>query len=178
MSWKRSEKQPQEKEKKTLVLNSSYESLSIVSWKKGFVLCHFSIDDTPAARVERNYDERFRTVDQSFNKPSVIVLRKQIPVRPRRVKLTHQSVFRRDNHQCQYCEVECTSKTISIDHVIPRSRGGKNTWVNLVAACISCNNSKGSKTLDECGLELMRIPFTPVWPNYPNTPNEWEEYLF
>ena len=164
--------------KKTLVLNSSYEPLSIVSWRKGFVLCNFSIDDNPTARTERNYDEMFHTVDKAFFKPAVVVLRRQIPVRPKRVKLTHSAVFRRDNHTCQYCAVHCAGSMVSIDHVIPKSKGGRNTWNNLVTACVPCNNRKGSKTLDECGMELIRLPFTPVWPNDPNTPNEWEEYLF
>lgn len=164
--------------KKTLVLNCSYEPLSIVGWRKGFVLCNFSLDGKPSARIEKYYKETFRTVDKVYKKPSVVVLRKQIPVRPRRVKLTHQAIFRRDNHSCQYCGIDCTSKNISIDHIIPKSKGGKNTWINLVTACVSCNNKKGSKTLDECGMALRRLPFTPVWPNDPDVPAEWEEYLF
>ena len=166
------------KMKKTLVLNSSYEPLSIVGWRKGFVLCNFSLDGSPSARVEKNYKETFSTVSSTFKKPSVIVLRRQIPVRPRRVKLTYQAIFRRDSQVCQYCGLQCTSKVTSIDHIIPKSKGGKDTWRNLVTACFPCNNKKGSKTLDECGMSLSRLPFTPVWPNDPGIPSEWEVYLF
>ena len=164
--------------KKCLVLNCSYEPLSIIGWRKAFVLCNFSVDDRPSARVEKEYDETFNTINDTFKKPSVIVLRKQIPIRPRRVRLSSEAVFKRDNNFCQYCGVKCNSKNISVDHIIPKSKGGKNTWSNLVTACFSCNNKKGSKTLDECGMQLNRLPFTPVWPNDPDTPEEWEDYLF
>ena len=164
--------------KKTLVLNSSYEPISIVSWKRGFVLCNFSIDDIPTARVEKNYNETFNSINQQFNKPAVIVLRKQITVRPKRVKLTHRAVFARDNNICQYCGAKCTPKTISLDHVIPKSKGGKNNWQNLVTACFPRNNFKGDKTLDQTEMQLIRLPFTPVWPNDSEASPEWEEYLF
>ena len=164
--------------KRTLVLNCSYEPLSIIGWRKAFVLCNFSLDNRPSARVEREYEETFRTVSAEYKKPSVVVLRKQISVRPRRVKLSSEEVFKRDNRLCQYCGIKCTDKIISIDHIIPKSKGGRNTWNNLVTACFACNNKKGSKTLDQCDMELSRLPFTPVWPNDPDTPEEWEDYLF
>jgi len=165
--------------KKTLVLNASYEALSVVSWKRGFVLANFSIDDAPSARVEKNYEEEIEVGDDRvFYKPAIVVLRRQIPVRPRRVKLTHSAIFRRDNYTCQYCGIECTADTISVDHIIPKSQGGRNTWRNLVTACKFCNNRKGHKTLDRCEMKLARLPFVPVWPNDPDIPEEWEQYLF
>ena len=165
--------------KKTLVLNATYEPLSVVGWKRGFVLSNFSIDDRPSARVEKNYKERIKMGDNRvFYKPAVVVLRKQIPVRPRRVKLTNSAIFKRDNRVCQYCGIKCSTDVISIDHIIPKSLGGKNTWRNLVTACKPCNNKKGDRTLDECGMKLSRLPFTPVWPNNPNIPREWDGYLF
>lgn len=165
--------------KKTLVLNASYEPLSVVGWKRGFILCNCSIDDKPSARVEKNYNEKIEAgEDRLFYKPAVIILRRQISVRPKRVKLTHSAIFRRDDYTCQYCEKKCSHDSISIDHIIPKSLGGRNTWRNLAAACMPCNNKKSNQTLDECEMELTRLPFTPVWPNDPDTPEEWEEYLF
>ena len=165
--------------KKALVLNAGYEPLSVVSWKRGFVLSNFSIDGDPSARTERNYEERIAVGDgRIFYKPAVVVLRKQIPVRPRKVKLTHSAVFRRDNYTCQYCRVRCATDIISVDHVIPKFQGGKNTWRNLVTACKSCNNKKGHRTLDVCEMKLARLPFAPVWPNDPSIPEEWEGHLF
>jgi len=165
--------------KKTLVLNASYEPLVIVGWKRGFVLCNFSIDNKPSARVEKEYGELIQAGENHiFYKPAVIVLRKQIPVRPKRIRLTSSAIFKRDNETCQYCGIKCGKHTISVDHIIPRARGGKNTWRNLVTACVTCNNTKGHLFLNECGMELMRLPFTPVFPNDSSTPEEWEEYLF
>jgi hypothetical protein len=165
--------------KKTLVLNASYEPLSVVGWKRGFILCNCSIDDKPSARVEKNYDERIEVGDDRvFYKPAVIILRRQISVRPKRVKLTHPAIFKRDSYTCQYCEKKCSPDLVSIDHIIPKSLGGRNIWRNLVAACKPCNNKKSNQTLDECGMELIRLPFTPVWPNNLSTPEEWEEYMF
>ena len=165
--------------KKTLILNASYEPLAVVGWKRGFVLCHFSIDDKPSARVERNYEDQIEAGEgRIFYKPAVIVLRRQISIRPKRIRLNSQAVFRRDNFTCQYCAKKCSSGEISVDHVIPKSKGGKDTWRNLVAACLPCNNKKSHLSLDECGMELLRLPFTPVFPNDPDTPEEWEEYLF
>ena len=165
--------------KKTLILNATYEPLSVVGWKRGFVLCNFSIDDRPTARLEKNYEDTINAGEgRIFYKPAVIVLRRQIPVRPKRIKLTHPAVFKRDSYRCQYCGIYCKPDVVSIDHIIPRSKGGKNKWRNLVTACKPCNNVKGDKTLDECEMELNRLPFTPVWPNDTDTPEEWEEYLF
>jgi len=165
--------------KKTLILNATYEPLTVVGWKRGFVLCNFSIDDRPTARLEKNYEDTISAGEgRTFYKPAVIVLRRQIPVRPKRIKLTHPAVFKRDSYQCQYCGMYCKPDVVSIDHIIPRSKGGKNKWRNLVTACKPCNNIKGDKTLDECEMELNRLPFTPVWPNDTDTPEEWEEYLF
>lgn len=165
--------------KKTLILNASYEPLAVVGWKRGFVLCHFSIDDEPSARVEKNYEARIDAGDgREFYKPAVIVLRRHISVRPKRIRLNSQAIFRRDDYTCQYCEKKCGPGSISVDHVIPKSKGGKDTWRNLVAACFPCNNKKGHFSLDECDMQLIRLPFTPVFPNDPNTPEEWEEYLF
>ena len=74
--------------KKTLILNASYEPLAVVGWKRGFVLCHFSIDDKPSARVEKNYQDQIEAGEgRIFYKPAVIVLRRHINVRPKRIRL-------------------------------------------------------------------------------------------
>lgn len=164
--------------RKTLLLNSSYEPLTVISWKRAIVLCYFPVDDLPAARIEKEYEKFVRSPTSTLKIPAVAVLRKQIKVRPRSVSLSNENVFIRDGFCCQYCGMVFPKEQLTIDHVIPRSKGGRNNWQNLVAACLPCNNAKGDKTLDELEFCLRRLPFTPPWPNIPNTPSEWEEYLF
>jgi 5-methylcytosine-specific restriction endonuclease McrA len=74
-------------------------------------------------------------------------------------KWTKGGVLRRDQNICAYCD----SKATTIDHVLPRSRGGKNSWKNTVAACFGCNSKKDDKTPAEAGMKLLRKPFTPAW---------------
>src|SRR5207248_4021385 len=94
-----------------------------------------------------------------FMAPSVIRLVYMIR-RPRpRVKLTRREIFIRDEHTCQYCGTR--SSDLTIDHVIPRSRGGQHSWENLVSACRSCNHRKGGKTVQESKMVLRRHPFEP-----------------
>jgi len=105
--------------------------------------------------------------------------------RPRpRVKLSRREVFARDHHTCQYCGAR--THDLTLDHVVPRHRGGSHTWDNLVAACKPCNHRKGGKTLDEARLRLLRLPIEPrsdlysLFTPYLSDPrNEaWRTYLF
>ncbi len=75
--------------------------------------------------------------------------------------LSPKNIMRRDGYQCQYCGARPGTQGLNIDHVFPRSRGGKNTWENLVAACQPCNRRKGGRTPEECGMRLMRVPTRP-----------------
>jgi hypothetical protein len=79
------------------------------------------------------------------------------------VRLSRRNVMLRDGHQCQYCAKRPALRDLNIDHVMPRSRGGGETWENLVTACRLCNLRKGSRTPDEAGLRLMRVPSRPRW---------------
>ena len=100
-----------------------------------------------------------RTVRLSIPRPSVIRLERMIR-RPRpRVRLTKRELFRRDSYTCQYCGQRTTRLTI--DHVVPRHRGGEHVWTNLVAACPACNLRKGGRTLGESRLTLQRQPREP-----------------
>jgi 5-methylcytosine-specific restriction endonuclease McrA len=95
----------------------------------------------------------------SFRQPSVIrlhhLVKKPRPV----VKLTRREVFLRDNYTCQYCGVQ--TRDLTLDHVMPKSRGGLHTWENLVSACRVCNHRKGGKTVLEARMLLRRLPFQP-----------------
>jgi 5-methylcytosine-specific restriction endonuclease McrA len=162
-----------------LVLNQDYEPLNVTNLPRAFRLVF-------GLRAEvLEYDHQvIRTVRQEFHAPSVIRLQHRIK-RPRpRVKLTRREVFARDRHTCQYCGRQAADLTL--DHIVPRHRGGSHSWDNLVAACKSCNHRKGGKTPDEARVRLLRQPFEPrsdlysmFTPYLSDQRNEpWRTYLF
>ena len=162
-----------------LVLNQDYEPLNVTNLPRAFRL----VFGEKAEVLE--YDHQvIRTPRTSFRAPSVIRLQHHIK-RPRpRVKLSRREVFVRDRHTCQYCGR--TAHDLTLDHIVPRHRGGTHTWDNLVAACKGCNHRKGSKTLPEARMHLIRAPFEPrsdlyslFTPYLADERNEaWRSYLF
>lgn len=137
-----------------LVLNQNYEPLNVCTLKRAIVLVF-----NRKAEVLEAGDDLIRSATAEFDAPSVIRLYRFIR-RPRvRVKLTRREIFTRDNHTCQYCGA--VGGDLTVDHVIPRSRGGEHTWENVVTACRPCNHRKGGKTLQEARLRLMREPVEP-----------------
>lgn len=138
-----------------LVLNQSYEPISICSIKKALGLVFL----TKAELVENKNGHRIRTVNQSFPFPSVIRLSSYIRVPFKRIELSRKNIIRRDGYRCQYCGVK--THELTIDHVIPKSRGGTDSWENLVSACKICNNKKGNRTPEEAGMPLIAKPRKP-----------------
>ncbi|RIK46939.1 MAG: HNH endonuclease [Chloroflexi bacterium] len=137
-----------------LVLNQNYEPLNVCNVRRALTLVFGE-----KAEVLEVYDAPVTSATRSFTAPSVIRLIYLIR-RPRpRVKLTRREVFIRDEHTCQYCGVR--TNDLTIDHIIPRSRGGQHTWENLVSACRACNHRKGGKSLPETRMRLRREPFEP-----------------
>ena len=132
-----------------LVLNQNYEPLNVCNLPRAFRL----VFGEKAEVIE--YDHQvIRTPRTEYRAPSVIRLQYLIR-RPRpRVKLSRREVFARDRHTCQYCGRQAHDMTL--DHVMPRHRGGGHTWENLVTACKPCNHRKGGKTLEEARLHLLR----------------------
>ena len=137
-----------------LVLNANFEPLNICNTRRAIGLMM-----TSKAMLILNGRGYIRTVSQKYPRPSVIRLERMIK-RPRiRVKLSKREVLRRDNYTCQYCGKKVPHLTI--DHIIPRSRGGEYKWSNLVAACPSCNHRKGGRTLEQAHMHLLRNPSEP-----------------
>ena len=104
-------------------------------------------------------EKELRTTRDSFQFPSVIRLRSYIRLPYSKVVLSRRNVMRRDNFECQYCGKK---SALTIDHVIPKSRGGKDTWENLTTACERCNVKKGNKTPKEAQMPLLTKPYRPV----------------
>jgi 5-methylcytosine-specific restriction endonuclease McrA len=162
-----------------LVLNQDYEPLNVTNLPRAFRLVF-------GAKAEvLEYDHQMiRTARAVYHAPSVIRLQHHIR-RPRpRVKLTRREVFARDHHTCQYCGR--VGSDMTLDHVLPRHRGGGHTWENLVTACKPCNHRKGGRTPDEARFRLLRPPFEPrsdvyslFTPYLSDERNDaWRSYLF
>lgn len=138
---------------RALVLNATYEPLSVVSERRAVVL----VLREKADLVESG-PVTWRSASVSLPVPSVIRLRRYVKVPyARRVPLNRRAVFARDGSRCQYCKRPAEN----LDHVLPRSRGGTHTWENVVAACRRCNTVKGNRTPGEAGLHLIRKPMAP-----------------
>ncbi len=138
---------------RTLVLNASNEPLSVVSARRAVVLLLRDRADVIAPS-----ELTWRAEAESFTVPSVVRLRRYVPVPYRRsVPISRRAIFLRDENRCQYCGKHAEN----VDHVIPKVQGGKHRWNNVVASCRRCNTRKGGRTPSQAGLELRRPPSAP-----------------
>ncbi|MEM9746521.1 MAG: HNH endonuclease [Actinomycetota bacterium] len=157
-----------------LVLNASFEPLSIVSPPRA--TCLVLADK---ADVLEDDGHVMRSENLAVPRPSVIKLRYMVKVPyVRRTALSRRAIFARDDHRCQYCG----SRADSIDHVMPRSRGGPHTWENVAAACRRCNTDKRDRTPEEAGMRLARpcrAPRATAWVvvSVSAIPDAWRRYL-
>ncbi len=158
---------------RVLVLNSSYQPLNTVNVRRAVVL----VLKKKAEIVERD-GAHIRSETIALPVPLVIRLVYFVHVPQKGIPLSRRAVFARDNHICQYCG----GKAESIDHVVPKSRGGKHEWENVVAACRRCNARKMNRLPQEAGLSLIRKPFRPkgyawLFGVEGGIPRAWEPYL-
>lgn len=136
---------------KVLVLNASYEPLNICSWRRAVVL----VLKGKAEQIEDNGT----VIYTDFMQPTVIRLRTYVKIPYKEITLSRRNVLHRDEYACQYCGTHRSDLTI--DHVVPRSRGGFDDWDNVVAACLRCNVKKGDRTPREAGMPLQAAPRRP-----------------
>lgn len=160
---------------RTLVLNAGYEPLAVVSFRRAIML----VMNNRAMILEAVPDDPVFGVADIYDRPVVIVLTRYVRVpMSRSTPVTRRGVLRRDNFRCAYCEHPAST----IDHVLPRSRGGANTWENLVACCLRCNNLKGDRTPQEMRWTLRWTPRQPHGGSWSvrgadRTDPAWEPYL-
>jgi 5-methylcytosine-specific restriction endonuclease McrA len=164
------------KYRKTLVVDSSFVARSVISAERAFVISYKG-----NAEVIAEHPETFGLVNPELQikKPSIIRVFTYVKQDIQKVPLTRENVYKRDNYECVYCG--CSQvKTLTLDHVIPQSKGGKNSWDNLVTACKRCNSEKADLTLEEYGKEIPE----PKRPHYlmllrqlDYIPLEWEPFL-
>ena len=160
---------------RTLVLNAGYEPLAIVSFKRALLL----VMHDKATVILSDEGHPVLGTSGPWERPSVIVLSRYVrPPLAQHVPVSRRGVLRRDEHRCAYC----AKSAATIDHVLPRSRGGRDTWENLVACCLRCNNAKSDHTPAEMGWELRFTPGMPqgrswIVRGFERPLPQWDEYL-
>ena len=159
-----------------LVLNASYEPLNVTTVRRAHVLVFKG-----KAEVVEELDRPLHAASDTYPWPHVIRLVTYVRV-PRAVqrKISRRALFARDGWRCVYCGT--TAGRLTLDHVVPRSRGGDSTWENVVTSCAPCNLRKGNRTLREAQMELPHPPRPPapvlfIQLSTPKIPQRWEQYL-
>lgn len=160
-----------------LVLNRLYLPIHVTSVRRAFSLLY----QGSASAVNENYEtfdfdgwsargplpdgsgDFVRTLKGPIPVPRVIVLRYFDRVPRRHVRFSRANIFSRDINTCQYCDDMPPRSQLNLDHVVPRTQGGKTTWENVVCCCIPCNRRKGGRTPEQAGVRLRRIPRRPRW---------------
>lgn len=164
----------------TLLLNSTFEPLMVISWKKAVTMVILD-----KVEVIEEYERVVRGVSLVLRLPAVIRLNRYIRRKSALVKFSRQNLYFRDRGRCQYCGGSFEPRELTYDHVIPRSRGGQTEWTNIVTSCLACNLKKGGRTPEEAGMSLIRKPKVPIWIpllamslGLEETPAPWKDYLY
>ena len=140
-----------------LVLNYDYTPLNVTTVKRGFVLV-----DKGKAEIVKSDDSPIVSGYKTYIRPVIIRLLKYIRHYTRILRANRNRIYKRDGHQCVYCG---SSRNLTLDHVIPKSRGGKNNWKNLVTPCQKCNLKKADRTPEEARMQMRQKPFAPTLVN-------------
>jgi len=165
---------------RVLLLNQSYEPISILSWQKAIRLVILN-----KVEILREYDKSIRSKFLIFKMPAVIRLLNTFRRPRKKVKFNKLNVLARDSWHCQYCHQPFNTNELTFDHLIPRSKGGKTTWLNIITCCSECNSKKGNRTPQEAGMRLRKQPTIPDWiPIFSKTlsrkeiPEMWKDFCY
>ncbi len=158
----------------TLKLDAAWQPIEIIPAEKAFSMV-YSGRAQPVEQYTHGPCARFLF-------PSVIVLNNYVRKKYISMSPTRKNIYWRDKYICQYCAKKFTYKKLTLDHVIPKSRGGGKGWLNLVSCCNNCNQKKGNKTPSEAGMELITIPYTPKMSildvyHQRDIPEEWYNFV-
>lgn len=170
--------------KKVLTLSPSYEPIGAISWERAVSL----LFSDKIYVLERYSNIRVSSPSTTLDLPSVVVFKHGHRKLKRSIRFSRNNVWLRDEGRCQYCLTDIGISDFTIDHVVPKTRGGKSTWENVVVSCYSCNQEKGEKPLQECRLKLHKqpckpsyLPFTTdvqsMYSDASKVPDEWKFYL-
>jgi len=160
---------------KVLLLNNSYEPISIITAKKAVIMYFLDkVDVVKKSKIVIN------SIYLKFNIPEVIKLKNYIYIKHSKIPLTRKNILKRDNNTCQYCGKN--KSEITIDHILPKDKGGNDSWNNLVVACKRCNMIKGNYLLKDIDMQLIRKPFEPTkiiyLQNVGKNNKSWHPYLY
>lgn len=149
---------------------SDFSSVDLVTW-----------NDVSKAR-DKHENSVIRSQYLQLVPPEVIVLTKYEGQGEKSVVFSRKNIFKRDKFTCQYCGIQPGPEELTIDHVMPKSRGGKSTWENSLLACVKCNSRKANRTPDEAGMKARKVPKKPSWKTlaqvHPkNRKESWENFL-
>jgi 5-methylcytosine-specific restriction endonuclease McrA len=163
----------------TLLLNNTYEPISVISWQRAVTLVYLGKGD-----VLEEYTREIRCTSVRMHIPAVLRMRERVRTIKPAVRFSRQNVYLRDQYRCQYCGGEFKAAELTYDHVLPRCRGGATNWTNIVSCCVKCNRRKGSMSLEQAGMKLLKRPARPVALPYrngfysQNAPACWKFYLW
>ncbi len=162
---------------KVLILNQNYEPMSVINVKKAIALLFLG----KAEMIEAHNGQMIRSVSLAIPYPSIVRLSVYVKVPYKRIILSRKNILRRDAHRCQFCGR--SDLPLTVDHVVPISRGGEDSWENLVCACVVCNNRKGDRTPEEALMPLRRKPMRPNHVTFirhvvGSLDERWKPYLF
>jgi 5-methylcytosine-specific restriction endonuclease McrA len=177
-----------------LVLNRFFQAVQITSVRRAFTLLYkgqvkavgkdyntYDFENWQDIPVQPT-DHYVSTPTRNILIPHVVQLLRFDKVPRQEVKFSRGNIYLRDHNRCQYCGKRFTASELSLDHVVPISRGGRSSWDNVVCACLPCNVRKGNKLLSECEMQLIRHPARPKW--HPlhrlqgrNYPELWKSFL-
>ncbi|MCB9063058.1 MAG: HNH endonuclease [Halobacteriovoraceae bacterium] len=143
---------------RTLLLDNSFFPIKVISWQKAMILLLTS----RAEIVDEYSDFTVRSPRKHFNVPKILRLYSKHQG-PKKIKFNRLNVYLRDDFSCQYCTLKFDYNDLTFDHVLPQSRGGKTSWINIVTCCKLCNLRKGNKTPREANMKLKRLPHEPQW---------------
>jgi 5-methylcytosine-specific restriction endonuclease McrA len=141
---------------RTLMLTPWMAPYQVISWERAIVLSYLG-----KVEVLEEYDECVPAPSITLRTPAVVRLTKARVPTQNKVRFSRINVFLRDGFRCQYCGAKRPASELNYDHVLPRVRGGRTIWENIVTSCYACNDRKGSRTPVEAGMTLLRRPVTP-----------------
>ena len=164
----------------TLVLSQGFEPVKIVSWQRAITLLFLG-----KAEVIEEYDRDIKTTSVVIKIPAVVRLLNAFRRHKKPVKFSRINIYGRDKYTCQYCGAKKKIGELTYDHIVPRSHGGKTTWLNIATCCETCNRKKANRTPEQAGMRLLKAPVQPtatpvlvVAVSRESVPDAWRDYMY